>query len=214
MSEARSFTIPGMPQGKGRPRTQIVGGKYAHIYTPAKTAAYENLVALEYEKLYGGEKPLEGPVRLDIIGFWPLVKSDYWPVNTKHHGELKESGTKKLNAEILPLSKPDADNLAKAVSDGLNHSGAWGDDCQIASMFVGKKYSETPFVGVMVSQIGGEKDSPLPAKPEWMTNREWLCTLNDWQMANWIFSESLCMGREEMAEWLNQTKKWSEKWSV
>ena len=38
------FTIPGPPQGKGRPRFT----KSGHTYTPAKTAEYEKLVQAEY----------------------------------------------------------------------------------------------------------------------------------------------------------------------
>ena len=35
-----SFTIPGSPVGKGRPRVSVRGG-YAHAYTPEKTRTYE-----------------------------------------------------------------------------------------------------------------------------------------------------------------------------
>ena len=44
MNEIR-FDVPGMPQGKGRPRAGKVAGK-ARLFTPEKTVAYEGLIAL------------------------------------------------------------------------------------------------------------------------------------------------------------------------
>lgn len=38
------FTVPGEPVGKGRPRIGRVGA-HARMFTPAKTANYEGLIA-------------------------------------------------------------------------------------------------------------------------------------------------------------------------
>ena len=40
-----SFTVPGNPQGKQRPRIGKVG-PHARMFTPAKTVSYESTVAL------------------------------------------------------------------------------------------------------------------------------------------------------------------------
>ena len=57
-----------------------------------------------------------------------------------------------LNGHILPTKKPDADNVAKIILDGLNHI-AWDDDTQVVDMMVIKRYSEEPFVAVIIEEI-------------------------------------------------------------
>ena len=47
------FTVPGEPQGKGRPRIGRVG-QHARMFTPAKTVAYEGLVALAAQEAMQG----------------------------------------------------------------------------------------------------------------------------------------------------------------
>ena len=40
-----AFVVPGEPQGKGRARVGKING-HARMFTPAKTVAYEGLIAL------------------------------------------------------------------------------------------------------------------------------------------------------------------------
>ncbi|PQM05684.1 RusA family crossover junction endodeoxyribonuclease, partial [Pseudomonas aeruginosa] len=47
------FTVPGEPQGKGRPRIGRVGA-HARMFTPAKTVAYEGLVAMAAQEALAG----------------------------------------------------------------------------------------------------------------------------------------------------------------
>lgn len=152
VGEIRRFTVPGKPEGKGRPRFAR-RGKYVVAYTDSKTENYEAWVAECYLTANPNEKPLLRAVRVEIVGYWPLSKSDYWPVNKKHHGELRQSGWDKLSGKILPTCKVDADNLGKVVLDALNHCGAWKDDAQVADFRVLKKFSEDPRVEVTISEI-------------------------------------------------------------
>ncbi|MEX5590971.1 RusA family crossover junction endodeoxyribonuclease, partial [Pseudomonas urmiensis] len=57
-----------------------------------------------------------------------------------------------LNGDIYPTKKPDADNIAKAVTDALNGL-AYKDDSQIVILSVYKQYGETPQVGVTINTI-------------------------------------------------------------
>ena len=57
-----------------------------------------------------------------------------------------------LNGRILPTKRPDADNVAKIVLDGLNKV-AWEDDTQVVEMMVIKRYAEEPLVAVIVEEI-------------------------------------------------------------
>lgn len=61
------FTVPGEPVGKGRPRIGRVGAQ-ARMFTPAKTANYEGLIAHSGQQAMAGRALFEGPVlnELDI----------------------------------------------------------------------------------------------------------------------------------------------------
>lgn len=124
MTGLLQFTVPGVPQGKGRPRFVRATGR---TYTPTKTASYEAVIrSYAHEAmLLAGYKPFEGPVRLTVQAVFPKAAS--W--------------SKKKAAETFwHTSKPDADNLLKALSDSMN-AVVFRDDSQVASASVIKSYS-------------------------------------------------------------------------
>ena len=133
------FVIKGEPRGKGRPRFT----KRGHTYTDAKTKEYETLVMTSYLDSADGYK-FTSPVKVIIMAhFKPPKKSK------KVVGDM-------LNGHILPTKKPDVDNIAKIILDGLNGI-AWGDDTQVAYLCVSKYYSEEPRVAVMIEEINAER---------------------------------------------------------
>ena len=128
------FTIHAAPVGKARPRVTTHG-----TYTPKKTRDYEQLVRLEYAKQCGeyfGEKALI----VDIIANYPIPKS-----------KPKTIRQEMQPGKIRPTSKPDCDNIAKAVLDALNGI-AYHDDSQVVCLCVGKWYSEMPCVIVSIKE--------------------------------------------------------------
>lgn len=129
------FTIDGEPKGKGRPRFSK-----GRVYTPEKTASYESLVALAYRNAAKGYK-FTSPVLVKIYAFHKPPKSASKKVNTDM-----------LCGLIRPTKKPDLDNIAKIVLDGLNKV-AWDDDVQVVEMIVGKFYSTEPYVMVVVEEL-------------------------------------------------------------
>lgn len=129
------FTIKGEPRGKGRPRFTKTG----RVYTPTETAQYENLVALSYRNSARGYK-FTSPVRVTIKAFQKPPKKS------------KKVVEDMLNGRILPTKKPDLDNIAKIILDGLNKI-AWDDDTQVIEMMVIKRYAEEPLVAVIVEEI-------------------------------------------------------------
>lgn len=147
------FTVPGAPQGKGRAKTaaRIVTNKatgraqvITRHYTPEKTVSYENLVRLAGEQAMRGRPPFAGPVRLDLDIVCPVPAS--W------------SGVRQRRAlagEIVPTTKPDKDNVEKAVCDGLNGI-AFSDDCRITEGSQRKRYGLTPGVTVVVTELDTE----------------------------------------------------------
>ena len=117
------FTVLGKPQGKARPRFNTHTGR---TYTPSKTGAYKRFIALCYKQ--AGGKKLRGAVEIKIECFYQIAKS-----HTKATKALMEAG------QIQATIKPDLDNIAKAVLDGLNGL-AFDDDKQVVSLKVSKRY--------------------------------------------------------------------------
>lgn len=135
-----TFVIPGTPQGKGRARS-FVRGKHVGHYTPEKTRTYEGLIRTQALAEMGMRTATTLPVKLDLIIGMPVPSS--WPA---------WKSTAALNGEIVPTTKPDADNVCKAIKDGLNGV-CWIDDCQVVLLSVQKIYTSTPGVIVSVTTL-------------------------------------------------------------
>jgi Holliday junction resolvase RusA-like endonuclease len=141
MTFSLSFTVPGQPVAKGRPRLSTIGGK-ARAFTPAKTVRYEHLVAKAAQQAMQGRPPVPAGVAVtaDIIAWLPVPAS--W-------------SRKKRDAAILgdmrPTSRPDVDNFAKAALDGMNGI-VFHDDAQIVRLEVSKRYGPTPCLAIVVME--------------------------------------------------------------
>ena len=129
------FTVPGIPVAKGRPRVTRT-----HTYTPQKTKDYEELVKWSFKSAYK-DKPLEGPVRIDILLFMYIPKKV-----SKKRRAMKEA------REILPIKQPDWDNMAKSITDALNKL-AYQDDNQIVEAHVYKYYSTNPRAEIIIQEV-------------------------------------------------------------
>lgn len=135
-----AFTVPGDPVGKGRPRATTIGG-HARMYTPAKTAAYEELVAVYASAAMKKAPLLEHPVRLHL-GIYCKVPGSW---------------SKKRKADALagierPAKKPDTSNILKGIEDGMNGI-VWVDDCQVVELVCSKHYALEPYVSVTVTSV-------------------------------------------------------------
>ena len=136
----RKFTVYGTPVGKGRPRFRNTG-KFVQAYTPEKTANYETLVKLAYQQEYGGEPLLTGALHMELLAYFPIPKST-----------SKASRALMMFGKIWHIKKPDSSNVLKAVEDALNGI-AYADDSAICSLTVMKKYSDTPRVEIVLSEL-------------------------------------------------------------
>lgn len=154
-----SFTVPGDPHGKERPRVAFRGGK-AHAFTPKTTHEYEKRVRLFAGRALAGLDftPVDCPVRAQITARydWPKKYLDYDPEGS--HLKQPKPGTKLADeikamryGHILP-KKPDADNIAKSILDALNGL-MYADDAQVFSLQVVKRWRDPEterFAGVDV----------------------------------------------------------------
>lgn len=135
------LVIPGDPVGKGRPRFTRTG----ITFTPKRTRNHEAYVRSLFVQKYPRHVPLEGPLEMEILIFFPVPKS----ASKKRRQDM-------LWQRELPTRKPDVDNLCKIFMDALGRGLAYRDDAQIVSLAVIKQYSTTPQTEVRVRNVGDE----------------------------------------------------------
>ena len=128
------FTIIGKPRGKGRPRFTRQG----FAYTDKETRAYEKLVKISYD-LCEDKKVYEGNIKIEIWANFVPIKS----TSKKKYRELIGQPYNK---------KPDVDNIAKIILDGLNEV-AYKDDNQVVELVVHKTYAEQDYVEVEIKEL-------------------------------------------------------------
>lgn len=116
----------------------VVKGRPIIHDSPQLIAVKEKLRGHLYR--YVPDEPIRGPVRV-------MVKWCY-PATGKHRaGEWK-------------TTKPDADNLQKALLDCMTKLRFWKDDAQVASQIVEKFWSDVPGVFVYITALeGGSHDT-------------------------------------------------------
>lgn len=137
MTDAITFTVPGEPASKGRPRFSRASGR---AYTPHKTLVAENWIRHHAIEAMDGRAPLDGPLSLQIRAFFSVPKS-----TTKAKRAEIEAGT------VRPTKKPDADNIAK-LADALNGI-VFVDDSQVVTLHVFKLYAADPRMEISIFKI-------------------------------------------------------------
>lgn len=126
--EGLTFVVPGIPVGKGRHREQLIvpkgGGRpFIHRHPDEKTLRFEERVR-NCARAAGVRIANDGALELLVVAYWPMT------------GTPLKRGTRPGRAKT---SRPDADNVAKAVADALNGV-AWKDDAQVARLVVEKRH--------------------------------------------------------------------------
>ena len=138
-----SFVVPGEAVGKGRPRVSTIGG-HARMFTPQKTANYETLIAMAAQQAMAGRELIGGPVLVEMKILVSVAAS--WS---------KKKTAEALAGDVMPTKKPDADNVLKAICDGINGI-VFKDDVQVVNVSLSKRFSETPGVLVRVIPLVGK----------------------------------------------------------
>lgn len=132
--------IPGPVVGKGRPR--VVRRKnmpYPVAITPEKTVSAENRIAHELA-LAWGQPPLDEPLSLDVEIRVPVPAS-----------KPKKFRAAALAGDILPVGKPDLDNVLKLIGDSGNQV-VWSDDSRFARIVMRRRYAEAPGMTITVDR--------------------------------------------------------------
>lgn len=111
------LVIYGKPIGKARPRFgRNKGTGKVVTFTPQKTKNYEQEIATTAQCAMFGKTLMEGPVKVEIKAFF--------------HHKTKEG---------FHVSRPDLDNIVKAILDGLNGV-VFQDDAAVAMLLASKQY--------------------------------------------------------------------------
>lgn len=137
------FEIPGEVVPKGRPRFARVGA-YVHTYTDKKTHAFEDSVAAlanaaMRKQGFSRVGADTGSVSVQILCYFEPPKR--WPARRR----------KLLITRRIPMTKkPDIDNAAKSILDGMNGV-VYDDDGIVSSLLVQKLYSKRAHVQIKVS---------------------------------------------------------------
>ena len=136
-----SFTIPGEPVAKGRPRASVISGR-ARMYTPAKTQSYEAQAKWFAEQAISqtpGFEPIsDRPISLSVLAVFAIPA-----------GWSKRRVAACAESPEPCIKRPDSDNVLKIIGDALNGI-LWRDDSQVADACIRKVYGQNPRVEVLV----------------------------------------------------------------
>ena len=139
MTFITTFTVEGIPVGKGRPKFAR-RGNFVSTYTPKKTVDYESTVKAAGKVAMGSTEPLETPISLYLYIRVPIPAS-----------YSKRVTAACLDGSQKPTKKPDLDNIGKAIMDALNGI-CYKDDSQIVNIHASKVYATVPGVDVCVKE--------------------------------------------------------------
>lgn len=136
------FEVPGV-MGKMRART-VRRGSFTTSYTPKQDVNYENLVKTLYlNKSNGLMWNDKEPIEVHIVAYFDIPRS-----------YSKKKSKEAIEHQMFPCKKPDADNIAKIILDGLNGV-AYHDDAQIVLLTVLKVFhNDLPKVKVTIRDMG------------------------------------------------------------
>lgn len=136
MRPALSVVVPGVAVAQGSLRSLGNGRPTVHSNAAALMPWRATVVATVQAGMAqaGGEWPLTGPVKLEVLFALPRPRSA-------------------PKSRVFPDRKPDLDKLVRAIGDSLTQAGAIADDAQIVTLLADKEYG-TPRVEIDLWLMG------------------------------------------------------------
>jgi Holliday junction resolvase RusA-like endonuclease len=125
------FVVLGKAIAQPRHRVACQGG-YPRVYLPHDHPVHEYKLRIVDGARHANIPLIEGPIRIDIMF------------------SFKRKGNKPREFKI---SKPDLDNLDKAVMDALTDAGVWGDDAQVVEKHSLKVWNTTDATSIFLSPL-------------------------------------------------------------
>lgn len=131
------FTLSGNPVPQKQTRASMRSG-FVRMYDPSK----KDLEMIRWQiKPFSPPEPLQGAVSLTLMFFMAIPKST-----------SKSKAAQMKRRIILPIVKPDVDNLAYLVTNALKTI-VYADDSQIVEQHVYKVYDENPRTEITVKSV-------------------------------------------------------------
>ncbi len=127
-----AFTVYGKPVPMARPRVCRLPNGKSRTFNPASSTDWKESIALQ-ALAHRPDKLLDGPLILTAAFY--LMKPPSKPKKCVH-----------------PATKPDWDNLAKAVTDALEGI-IYTNDSRIVEAWIVKRYGDPPRVEITVTAI-------------------------------------------------------------
>ncbi len=158
MTAPITITVDGVPVPKARPRVLRTG----HVYTPAKSVAYERQVQLAATLAMRGQARLSGAVQATLRFDLPIPAS--WSARKRAAA---------ITGDVLPTSKPDLDNLLKSVLDGIRTI-VIGDDAVIVDVRATKRYGVSPLTICTITPSTAPKREDFDASSNQIQHDHWL----------------------------------------
>lgn len=139
MMKTITFTIYGEPYGKKNMRP-VRFANHLSSYSPKENHNYLNAVKMCYVEQAKDFRFDDGDqLTIKITAYKSIPKS------------ISKKKLLKIECGLIkPITKPDCDNISKAICDGLNKL-AFRDDSQITDLIVAKRYDKTPRVDVEIT---------------------------------------------------------------
>lgn len=138
--ETIHLVILGEPKAQKRHRS-VNMGKFIQQYDPSAKDK-ENLLLIVQSR--APKEPLNCPINLKVDFYFTRPKA--------HFKTGKNAHMLKDNCPVWHLSKPDADNCFKMISDALNKV-FWRDDSLICQVTVNKLYDLNPRIEIFITQL-------------------------------------------------------------
>lgn len=137
-----AFSVPGDAVPKMRARVVFSRGG-VRAYTPRKTAEWEARIASAAASVMreGGMSRIDGPLAVSIVV--DVMPPRSWPTWKREAA---------IGGAISPTTRPDLDNIGKAILDAINGV-AYGDDAQIVDIRMRSRYALQSSVAVEISAL-------------------------------------------------------------
>ncbi len=136
-----TFSIPGYPRGKSRPRFVRIG-KHVRTYQPKEDKDREKVIKAAYLQAHGNIGPHSGAIAFTMEVVYAVPPSY----------------SKKQKLSPGPkITKPDLDNVVKSVWDGLNRV-AYTDDAHVIRHQAWKRFGDRDEIIVTIERIGATAD--------------------------------------------------------
>lgn len=146
------IVIPIEPKGQMRPRARRSGNR-AVVYEHEKMRPWRKLATSLVKKAYEGDV-LTGALRLDVTFYMRAPKKISERPTPRAKAKTWQRYKQFACEEMYVVTKPDLDNLEKAIYDSVSDAlTVWHDDCQIVEHTTRKKYSPNPRIELIIEVV-------------------------------------------------------------